>query len=246
MKIILNGALGRMGKEIESLIKKGYKDVTFAARCDQGSEIPDVYTRLTDIGESADAIVDFSHHSAAEELCGYALARNIPLVIATTGQTEAEKAIITATSRAIPIFFSPNMSVGVAFLNAVVRKAAEFFSDADVEIVERHHNKKLDAPSGTAKLLAATVQSVTGGEIFAGRKGVCPRKPGEIGISSVRGGNVNGLHEVTFYAASETFTLIHAAENRGMFAEGALTAALFIRTQKPGLYTTADLFGNMS
>ncbi|MDD4125487.1 MAG: 4-hydroxy-tetrahydrodipicolinate reductase [Eubacteriales bacterium] len=245
MRIILNGALGRMGTEVDKLIKKGYKGITVAAYCDANSDIPDVYRKLTDITESADAIVDFSHHSAADELCGYALARNMSLVIATTGQTEDEKAIIATTSRAVPIFFSPNMSAGVAFLNAVVKKASSFFADSDVEIVERHHNKKLDAPSGTAKLLAETVKSITGGEIVTGRNGICPRKQGDIGVSSVRGGNVSGVHEVTFYAGNETFTVTHTAESRGMFAEGALTAAAFMKDKKPGLYTMTDLLGDL-
>lgn len=245
MRIILNGALGRMGTEVDNIIKKGYKEIEVAAYCDANSAAPGIYNKLTDITEQADVIVDFSHHSATEELCAFALAKSIPLVIATTGQTEDEIAIIQTASRAVPIFLSPNMSAGVAFLNAVVRKAAMFFGDADIEIVERHHNQKLDAPSGTAKLLAETIKSITGGEIVTTRNGFSPRKKGDIGISAVRGGNVKGIHEVTFYTDSETFTVTHSAENRGMFAQGALTAALFLKDQKPGLYTMKDLFGDV-
>lgn len=245
MKIILNGALGRIGEEVDNLIKKGYKGITVAAYCDVSSLTPEVYNKLSAITVEADAVVDFSHHSATETLCGYAIARNIPLVIATTGQTGEEMTVIQTAAKAVPIFLSPNMSAGVAFLNAVVRKAAAFFSDADIEIVERHHNRKVDSPSGTAKLLAETVSSATGGEIVYGRNGLSPRKKGEIGISAVRGGNVKGIHEVTFYSENETFTITHSAESRGMFAEGALTAALFLQGKKPGLYTMKDLFGDL-
>lgn len=241
MKIILNGALGRMGKEVEACVKEGFKGITEAVYCDIGAETPEVYKTLWDIREGADVLVDFSHHAATKELLAFAKARNMPLVIATTGQTAEEKEEILAAAKSLPLFFSPNMSAGVAFLNALVKQASSFFEGADVEIIERHHNKKLDAPSGTAKMLAETVSSVTGGEIISGRNGICPRQKGEIGISSVRGGDVFGVHEVSFYTGSETFTLIHTAENRGMFAKGALLAALFVAGRKPGLYAAPDL-----
>lgn len=242
MRIILYGALGRMGREVDAIIKSGYKGVSVAAYCDVFSNIPDIYANINEITEKADAVVDFSHHSHTAPLCGFTVSRHIPLVIATTGQTEDEKAIIKEASRTIPVFFSPNMSSGVAFLNSLVKKAAVFFEGADIEIVERHHNKKLDSPSGTAKMLAETIKSVTGGAIVAGRDGVSQRQPGEIGISSVRGGNVRGVHEVTFYTQSETFTLTHTAESRSMFGEGALGAAIFIKDKPPGLYGMDDIF----
>ena len=245
MKIILNGALGRMGHEVEELVNNGYKDITIGAFCDAKSETPEVYSDISSVTGKYDAIVDFSHHSSCADLCAYAVKTSTPLVIATTGHTDDEKAAIKAASEKIPVFFSPNMAPGVAFLNAVAKKAAAFFKGADIEIVERHHKNKLDAPSGTAKMLASSISSVTGGNIVSGRDGICPRKDGDIGVSAVRGGNVKGIHERTFYNKNDTFTITHTAESRGMFAEGALSAAVFVADKKPGLYDMDDLYGDI-
>ncbi len=245
MKIILNGALGRMGSEVEGLAKNGYKDITIGAFCDANSETPDVYKNINEVKGKYDAIVDFSHHSSCASLCEYACRTSTPLVIATTGHTDEEKELIKRTSEKIPVFFSPNMAPGVAFLNAVAKKAAAFFKGADIEIVERHHKNKLDSPSGTAKMLASSIQSVTGGDIVSGRDGICPRKDGDIGVSAVRGGNVKGIHEITFYNKNDTFTITHTAESRGMFAEGALSAAAFICGKEAGLYDMDDLYGDI-
>ncbi len=245
MKIILNGALGRMGHEVEELVKNGYKDIEIGAFCDAHSETPEVYPDIGSVVGKYDAIVDFSHHSSCASLCDHAVKTSTPLVIATTGHTAEEKEMIKEASAKIPVFFSPNMAPGVAFLNAVAKKAAAFFKGADIEIVERHHKNKLDAPSGTAKMLAESISSVTGGDIVSGRDGICPRKDGDIGVSAVRGGNVKGIHEITFYNKNDTFTVTHTAESRGMFAEGALSAAVFIADKEPGLYDMDDLYGDI-
>ncbi len=245
MKIILTGASGRMGREMLTAVAATEGRVTVAAAVDISgvavSGIP-TYASLSEVREEADVLVDFSHHSATSELLSFAKAKGMPLVIATTGQTEEERAAITEAAKTLPVFFSGNMSIGIALLISLAKQAAAIFPDADVEIVETHHNKKLDAPSGTALMLAEGVREVReGGEVTVGRHGNSPRKRGEIGIQSLRMGNVVGIHEVHVNTGSQTVTLRHEAHSRALFAEGALSAAEYLVSRPAGMYNVRDL-----
>ena len=245
MKLIVTGAAGRMGRELLSAIAATDGRFTVAAAVDiSGASVEGVptYTSLSDVTEAADALIDFSHHAATAEILAFAKARKMPLVIATTGQTEEERAAILAASETLPVFFSGNMSIGIALLVSLARQAAAIFPEADVEIVEVHHNKKLDAPSGTALMLAEGIREVReGGDIVVGRNGHSPRKPGEIGVHSLRLGNIVGRHEVRIDTGSQTIVLGHEAHSRALFAEGALRAAEYLVGRDAGLYNVRDL-----
>ncbi len=245
MKLIVTGAAGRMGRELLSAIAATDGCFTVAAAVDiSGASVEGVptYTSLSDVTEAADALIDFSHHAATAEILAFAKARKMPLVIATTGQTEEERAAILAASETLPVFFSGNMSIGIALLVSLARQAAAIFPEADVEIVEVHHNKKLDAPSGTALMLAEGIREVReGGDIVVGRNGHSPRKPGEIGVHSLRLGNIVGRHEVRIDTGSQTIVLGHEAHSRALFAEGALRAAEYLVGRDAGLYNVRDL-----
>ena len=235
MNIIVNGACGRMGKTLCDLIA-GAPQHELAARVDVFAQEDGVLSSLAD-APAADVIIDFSHHSAVFSLLDAAEARNCPVVICTTGHDEAEIARIREASARIPVFLSGNMSVGVAQLCRMARETARLFPEADIEIVEIHHKHKKDAPSGTAKMLAAAVQEVRPeAAMVCGRSGMQPRSKEEIGIHSLRMGEVVGIHEVHISTATQTLTLRHEAHNRGLFAEGAVCAAEFLATQAPGLY----------
>ena len=202
----------------------------------------DVYTTLNEFEDNVDVVIDFSNHNSTPALLDYCIARKFPVVIATTGQTEAEKEMIREAAKQIPVFFSANMSVGIAVLANIARKAAKVFPDADIEIIERHHNRKMDVPSGTALLLADAIHEArTDAEFVIGRHENGRRRHQEIGIHSLRLGNEVGTHEIIITNGNETITLKHEAESRELFAEGALKAAAFLCGKEPGLYTMKDL-----
>lgn len=241
MNIIVNGAAGRMGRQVCRILEEAGE--TIAARVDPaGGE--GIFPALTDYTGPADVIIDFSSHTSAAALVAYCQARNLPLVAATTGYTPEELACLEKGAESVPIFQSYNMSVGVALLARLVKQAAAIFGGCDVEIVEAHHNRKADAPSGTAILLANAVKEKRpDAEFVFGRSGQHKRQPNEIGIHALRMGNVVGEHEVIFATDNQTITLKHQAHDRALFAEGALTAASFIVKQAPGLYHMDDLLG---
>ena len=246
MKIILCGAGGRMGLVCNEIIESGFCGAELAAAVDinKPTLACPCYTSLSDVREDADILIDFSHHSATDSILAFAKERHMPAVIATTGQTEEEKAKIRAAAAEIPVFFSGNMSIGIALLISLAKKAASVFPDADVEIVETHHNRKLDVPSGTALMIAEGIREARGtGEFCIGRHENGKRPEGEIGIHSLRLGNVVGEHEIRINTGTQTITLKHEAHSRALFAEGALTAAAFLTEQKNGLFNVNDLFG---
>ncbi|MBQ4066900.1 MAG: 4-hydroxy-tetrahydrodipicolinate reductase [Clostridia bacterium] len=240
MKVILYGAGGRMGKEVISLIEAG-EDCTLCAAVDKISESVELH-ELADYKGEGDVIIDFSHHSLTKEVVAYALSRSLPLVMCTTGHTEEEKALIIEASRSVPVFYSANMSLGIATLCDFARRAALLFPDADIEIVEAHHNRKLDAPGGTALMIADTVKEVRPeAQYVFGRHGMAKRAPEEIGIHSLRCGNEPGMHEVIISTDYQCLSLKHNAESRAVFAEGALSAAKFISRRCAGLYNMYSL-----
>lgn len=240
MKILINGIGGRMGVEIKKMALEGYKGAEVAAGVDVAplnlENIP-TYTDIYDVRESFDCIIDFSHHSATKKLLEYACEKNVPVVLATTGHDEAEKQMILDAAKKIPLFHSANMSLGVALLCELAKTAAKTFPDADIEIIEKHHNRKLDAPSGTALLLARAIQEIREKAFFTfGRQGQAKRMPDEIGIHAIRMGNIVGEHEVIVGTDTQTITLKHEAHSRALFAEGAITAAAFLVGKDAGLY----------
>lgn len=242
MKILVNGACGHMGRALRAMIDQGCCGAELAANVDAYGQEDGVLSSLSAFTGEADCIVDFSNHAATKELTDYAVSRKMPLVIATTGQTEEEIALIHKAAESIPVFFSGNMSLGIAVLTRLVRDAVKMFPDADVEIVEQHHNRKLDVPSGTALMLGRAVQEARpDAELLVGRHENGKRKKTEVGIHSLRMGNTVGIHEVIINTGTQILTLKHEAQDRSLFAEGSLSAAAFLVGKEPGLYDMSHI-----
>ena len=235
MNIILNGAKGRMGRIVDAAAAAGGHSVV--ARVDFGYAGGEGLRTLDEYQGPADVVIDFSNHAATAQVVDYCTKRGLPVVVATTGQTEEELALIDGAAKTVPVFLSANMSLGVALLADLAKKAAAVFPDADIEIIEKHHNQKLDVPSGTALLLARRIKEARpAAEFVIGRHENGKRTKAEIGIHSLRLGNEVGVHEIIIATGSETITLKHEAENRSLFAQGALAAAAFIVGKAPGMY----------
>lgn len=240
VRVMLIGAAGRMGQAIARAAEE-QADLTIAARCDIGDSIED------SLG-NCDVAIDFSHADATEQNCAACLTSSKPLVIGTTGQSAAQREIIHNTAKTIPVLLAANFSIGVNTLFWLTRKTAEMLRDGfDLEIVEMHHHLKKDAPSGTAKRLAQILGETRGidEKNFAhGRAGLVGERPAkEIGIHSLRGGDVVGDHTVIFAAPGERLELTHKASSRETFAVGALRAARWIVGKAPGLYNMEDVLG---
>ena len=243
MKILVNGANGKLGKEIINiLLEKGQFGGAVDKNPEGVFEYP-VFSSLRDFDGEADMIIDASHHSGTKELVDYAVEKKLPLVIATTGQTEEEYQMIEDASKKIPLFNSANMSLGIAALIKAAKTVAQFFPDADIEIVEAHHNKKVDAPSGTALLIGnELIKDIRpDSKLVCGRSGYGKREKNEIGISAVRMGAVVGEHTVYICTDAQTITLTHSAHNRRMLAEGTVMAAEFLFGKPIGRYNMNDL-----
>ena len=246
MKILINGILGFMGKEVRKLCDASYRGSEFFAGVDvfaKGDE-ENVYSSLEAVPNvnEVDCIVDFSHHEATPKLLEYAISKNVPVVLATTGHTPEEIGVINEASNKIPVFYSANMSLGIALLVELAKKTAEAMPDAEIEIIEKHHNRKIDAPSGTALMIANALKEVRP-DSYAnnGRSGQGKRNKNEIGIHAVRMGNIVGEHEVIVGTENQTITLRHEAHSRALFAEGALAAAAFIADKPAGIYDMKSL-----
>ena len=236
IKVIINGACGRMGKEVEKIVEAS-ENMAVAAKVDKMAAESGCYTDINDFSGEADIIIDFSNHLGTKDLLDYAVNNNIPTVVATTGHTADELALIEEAGKKIAVFHSANMSLGVALLCELAVKAAATMPDADIEIIETHHNRKLDAPSGTALMIANAIKSVREKAQFVfGREGMAKREKNEIGVHAVRRGNIVGIHEVLVSTDSQTITLKHEAHSRALFAEGAVSAAEFILGKPAGLY----------
>ena len=237
MRAILCGANGAMGKLIDGILGS---EVTARVSLDGENGVPRTFSELGDT--NADIIIDFSHHTAIADVVSYAKAHNCALVVGTTGHTAEEKALIAEAAQELPVFFSGNMSLGIAVLCRLAKEAARWFPEADIEIVEVHHNRKVDAPSGTAHMLFNAIAQVRPEATEnCGRAGEGKRTKNEVGVSSLRMGNVVGIHEVHICTANQTLTLRHEAGNRGMLAEGAVEAARFMAGKPKGLYNMDDL-----
>ena len=245
MRIILHGAGGHMGRIVRRLIDDS-DNMTLAAAVDvSGAE--GCLPILDDFSGEADCVIDFSHHAATQTLLDYCTRRNLPLVLCTTGQTECERAAIAEAGARIPVFFSANMSPAIAMLAGMAAQAAKMFPDADIEIIEKHHNRKLDVPSGTALLLARSIQTVREDSVLnIGRHENGKRTKKEIGIHSLRMGNEVGTHEIIISTGTQTITLKHEAEDRALFAEGAIAAARYIVHQPVGVYAMQDMIDSQN
>ncbi len=240
MKILICGVGGRMGREVAKLCLDGMRGASPVAGYDilpvDTREFP-TYTDWSAIEEKVDCIIDFSHHTGTAAMLEFAVAKRIPVVLATTGHTEEENARILSASQKIPVFHSANMSLGIALLVELAKLTAKTFPDADIEIIEKHHNRKLDAPSGTALLLANAVKEIREkARLIFGRSGQAKREADEIGVHAIRMGNIIGEHEVIVGTDTQTVTLKHEAHSRALFAEGAIAAAAFLCGKPAGLY----------
>ena len=245
--IILCGANGRMGKFITEAVSKR-DDMRIVAGVDLNTESAagfPVFATINEVLVPADVIVDFSNPALLDSILDYVKEKNIPAVLATTGYSAEATAKIKKAAELSPIFFTFNMSLGVNLLVSLSKKAAEVLGDNfDVEIVEKHHNQKLDAPSGTAVMLANAINEVYGNEMtyeFDRHSKREKRPQKQIGIHSIRGGNIVGEHDVIFAGHDEVITLSHHASSREVFALGAVKAALFMKGKAPGLYDMNDV-----
>ena len=237
MRAILCGANGAMGKLIDAALGS---DVVGRVSIDGENNVPKTFAELGKV--EADVLIDFSHHSAIADVLDYARRIGCAAVIGTTGHTPEEKELIFAAAKEIPVFFSGNMSLGIAVLCRLAKQAAAFFPDADIEIVEVHHNRKVDAPSGTALMLFNAVKEVRPeAEANCGRAGEGKRTKNEIGISALRMGNVVGIHEVHICTGTQTLTLKHEATTRAMLADGAVDAARFMEGKPIGFYNMESI-----
>ncbi len=248
MRILISGLCGRMGNEVAKLAMNGYRGAELTAGVDInacGAEGIPCAQHFEDADTEVDCIVDFSHHTCVGELLDFAVKNGIPAVIATTGHTDEERQAIEAAAKKIPVFYAANYSLGIALLIELAKKVAKTMPDAEIEIIEKHHDQKLDAPSGTALAIADAICSVRPDATKkCGRNGFGKRTPQEIGIHAVRIGNVVGEHEVIVGTGSQTLTLKHEAHDRSLFAEGALAAAEFLCAlpeNSAGLYSMKDL-----
>ena len=237
MKVIICGANGAMGKLLQ---EKFGNAVVGLVSADGLGGVPRSFEELGAV--DANVVVDFSHHSAAPAVADYAAKHNCALVVGTTGHDDEEKAAIYAAAKAVPVFYAGNMSLGIAVLCKLAKQAAQSFPNADIEIVEIHHNRKVDAPSGTAKMLFEAIKEVRPkAKANCGRAGEGKREKDEIGIQALRMGNIVGIHEVHITTATQQITLRHEAFERGMFADGAVEAAKFLKDKVAGLYKMQNL-----
>lgn len=246
LKIMLSGACGRMGRQVTALAEDEQAKIVCGVdvHVEQWSDFP-VYPSFSLVEEEADVIVDFSRPEILPTLLAYAKAHHLPVVLASTGYNEEDLATISEAAKEIPIFRSANMSLGVYVLKTLAHQAAQLLPGFDIEIIEKHHNQKIDAPSGTAMMLYDAVSQPDTIPVFGRNGRTQKREKQEIGVHAIRGGTVPGEHEVGFYGPSEVVTLSHSAQDRSIFARGALKAAKFIAKQTPGEYSMDDLAKDM-
>ncbi len=249
-RIILCGCLGRMGKAITDIVAE-----TEGAEIVCGIDITSgdcgypVYNDYALVTEEADAIIDFSHPSNFEKLLAFAKAKKLPVVFATTGLSEEQRAEMKAAAKEIPVFFSANMSLGINLLIRLAKQAATILEDKyDIEIIEKHHNRKLDAPSGTALAIADAISESLKQEpeyVYDRHSVRKQRTKNEIGLHAIRGGTIVGEHDVLFAGPDEVLTISHSAASRSVFAEGAVRAAQFMNGKPAGFYSMDDLFADI-
>ncbi len=247
-RILLSGCLGHMGRVITELVEKR-TDCSIVCGIDLGTDsncqFP-VYHSLCDVKEDADVLIDFSHPSLLSDILSFSVTGSkIPLILCTTGYTSEQVASIADVSDEIPVFYSRNMSLGINLIIELCKKAKSVLgNEFDVEIIEKHHNQKIDAPSGTALMIADAIAEEADGKtvyMYDRHSQRKKRDASEIGIHTVRGGTIVGEHEIIFAGRHEVITLSHSAQSKELFANGAVNAAVFMDGKEPGLYDMSDL-----
>lgn len=245
IKVLVHGSNGKMGGHVIEQLKK-CNDMELLCGVDHvttGNENYPYFKSFDDVNVVPDIIIDFSFHTLVKGVLEYAISIKRPVIIATTALDDDDKAFVAKASQKIPVFLASNMSFGIALLCDFAKKAAEAFPDADIEIVEAHHNRKVDAPSGTAIMLANSIKEVRPeAEYVYGRGGESKRTKNEIGIHALRMANIVGEHEVYITTDSQQIVLRHNAYDRSLFADGAIKAARFLYGQEKGLYSMHHMF----
>lgn len=247
-KIILRGCNGRMGQVITDIVEADDKaEIVAGIDITQNklNKYP-VFRNFAKCNVEADVVIDFAAPVNVEEMCEYAIKHKLGIVLCTTGLSQEQLKYIDEVSRKIPILRSANMSMGINLISKLIKEAAVLLAEAgfDIEIVERHHNKKVDAPSGTALALADAMNEVLNNEygyVYDRSKERVQRSKKEIGISAVRGGTIVGEHEVIFAGTDEVIEIKHSAYSKAIFAKGAIQAAKFLPGKPAGMYTMSDL-----
>ena len=248
VKIILHGCNGRMGRVITNLVEKD-ENVEIVAGVDVFQKIDNEYPVFSSINEcnvEADVIIDFANVSAVDDLLEYSRNKKVPVVLCTTGLSKEQVKKIDEVAKEVAIVYSANMSLGINTLFKILSSISSLLSDAgfDIEIVEKHHNQKLDAPSGTALALADVINKELNGELeYVYNRSDVRQKRGkkELGISAVRGGTIVGEHEIIFAGEEEVIEIKHTAYSRNVFAKGAIEAAKFLKNKEPKKYTMRDV-----
>ena len=247
INILMSGCNGKMGQVISRLSEQ-YSDLKIAAGFDifdSGRNSYPVFSNLEQCRENIDVIIDFSNPDALENILRFAVERRLPIIVATTGISQSQKKLLESAARVIPVFFSANMSLGVNLIMDLVRKAAKVLeTNFDIEIIEKHHNQKLDAPSGTALAIADSINSALEQKqeyIYDRHSRRKKRSRAEIGIHAVRGGTIVGEHSIIFAGNDEVIEISHLAMSKDIFGTGALRAAKFIHGKAPGMYDMNDL-----
>lgn len=247
LKMIISGCNGKMGQVVEAICSADSQvQVVAGFDVNQATRSYPVYVSPANFTGTADAIIDFSSPKALDGLLAFATERKVPVVLATTGYTQEQLAQIDEASKLVPIFRSANMSLGINVVLDLVKRAAAILGEScDIEIVERHHNRKVDAPSGTALMLADAAKEGLDYDVeysYGRHERRMARPKNEIGISAVRGGTIVGVHEVIFAGRDEVIEIRHEAQSREIFASGAVKAAKFLTTvTQPGLYNMQQL-----
>ena len=248
--IVICGASGKMGQKVYECVCSR-DDCKVIAGIDlaesKNSDFP-IYKSPSELTEKPDVIIDYSHPSCLKMLLDYCMTTGTPIVLATTGYSEDQINDIKKASEQVPVFFSWNMSLGINLLVKLAKKATEILGDQfDIEIIEKHHNQKIDAPSGTALMIANAINETKNDSmnyVYDRHSRRQKRSQNEIGIHAVRGGTIVGVHEVLFAGNDETITISHSAASKNVFAEGSVNAAVFVKDCQPGLYDMGNVVDN--
>lgn len=244
-KALILGINGKMGNTLCRLLQDdGEMQAVCGVDLHAKDGLPPVYASFNDVKETPDVIIDFSSPAVLKSELSYAKAHNVPVVLAATGYSEDDLKEIENAAKSVAVFKTGNFSLGINLLTKLVKKAAETLGENfDIEIIERHHNRKVDAPSGTAIMLAESANSAFGNEkpYVNGRSGICGKRGNEIGVHAVRGGTIVGEHEVSFAGEDEIITLSHSARSKSVFAAGAIRAAKWLCGKPAGKYDMDDL-----
>ncbi|MBN2795774.1 MAG: 4-hydroxy-tetrahydrodipicolinate reductase [Clostridia bacterium] len=237
IKVLIHGYLGTMGQWVKEMIDPEEMYVIPFDVLSQSETVLKNYNNIPDF----DVIIDFSHYSLIDNLIEFALERNKPVVICTTNLSQETQEKIEIASEHLPIFQSGNMSLGINVMLTLASHAAAILKDFDIEIIEKHHNQKIDAPSGTAKMIVDAVNLGKDMPIVYGRSGDTGKRQREIGVHAVRGGTIVGEHHLIFAGEDEVLEIKHQAASKKVFAQGAIAAGKFLMRKNPGFYNMSDL-----